>query len=865
MRFRQFIGFGVAFSAAVLLPGWCPAQAATLTAADRTIPIAVPAQPIETALNEFARQSGVHVVIDSGVAGEIVSNAVEGQLRTEEALALLLKRTGLTYRVLDAETVAVERPGKRASSENVADGNMRLAQADGVRPAEGVPTPSATTNPASESTSADSGTALEEVIVTATKRPESVRKISGAVTAMTGSELEQLGAQSMADYLTRIPGVVFNGNTPGNSTVTIRGISTTTRIDQGQGTTGYFIDDIPLTDPFFALAIPDIDTFDVDNVTVLRGPQGTLFGSASLGGAVNYQTAKPDPSRWGMHVQVTGAGVEKGGTDEAGKIMLNVPLIEDKLAVRAVYVYRDDAGFIDNIGTGRRNANRSLSRGGRFQALWAPLEHTRVSYLFLNQSTRNRDDGVQMPLDVGPLQRTSVVPEASRFETLLHNLRLDQDLGFGTFTATASYHEKIAESVDDLTADLAPLIGAVFGFDASQVTSPAPGSSRGKTFEIRLASPTGRRFEYLIGAMRDQTRMKEYQSVLVPGISPFVDAIFGPGASDLLTPGDSILDSFIPVKGTETAAFGEGTLHFNDRWKATLGGRAFHTKVDNSSIASGLFVFAQTGEVSSIESGSQTESGFTPKLSVTWSPNEDVMAYVLAAKGFRYGGPNIIPSEPGFAVPRTFDSDSLWNYEVGVRSSFLDRRVQLDGTVFYIDWSDIQLRQQTPSQLNYAVNAGKARSRGVEGAATWLVMPGLRFAVNATYLDAELTEDFISNPGQGIPVIVTAGTPLPGASKWQVSDTLSYKWTVGSLEPSLLFAHRFLSKATSGVIGQDVSQGDYHLFDARASIQLKRIGITAFVANIGDKRGVATASSGPPLQQFLVRPRTVGITLDYRL
>jgi outer membrane receptor protein involved in Fe transport len=457
------------------------------------------------------------------------------------------------------------------------------------------------------------------------------------------------------------------------------------------------------------------------------------------------------------------------------------------------------------------------------------------------------------------------VSEFSRFETLLHNLRIDQDLGFGTLTATASYHEKTAELVDDLTADLAPLIGAVFGFDASQVISPAPGSSRGKTFEMRLASATGQRFEYLVGAMRDETRMKEYQYVLVPGISPFVDAIFGPGSSELLTPGDSILDSLIPVKGTETAAFGEGTWHFNDQWKTTLGGRAFRTKVDNSSIASGLFVLAQTGEVTNIESGSQKDRGFTPKLSVTWTPSDDLMAYALAARGFRYGGPNIIPSEPGFVVPRTFDSDSLWNYEIGARSNFLERRLQLDGTLFYIDWSDIQLRQQTPSGLNYAVNAGKARSRGVEAAATWLVTPNLKLSANATYLDAELTEDFVSNPGQGIPVTVGAGTPLPGASKWQIADTVSYKWSAGSFEPSFLLAHRYISNATSGVIGQEVAQGDYHLFDARASIQLSRLGITAFVANIGDKRGVATASSGPPLQQFLVRPRTIGITLDYRL
>ena len=131
------------------------------------------------------------------------------------------------------------------------------------------------------------GSRLEEIVVTATKRPERVRDISGSVSAYDEAALETLGAESFSDYLTRTPGVVFNASIPGNSPAIIRGVSTTTGIAQAQGTTGYFIDDVPMTDPFYSAGIPDIDTFDVDNVTVLRGPQGTLFGSASMGGAVN--------------------------------------------------------------------------------------------------------------------------------------------------------------------------------------------------------------------------------------------------------------------------------------------------------------------------------------------------------------------------------------------------------------------------------------------------------------------------------------------------------------------------------------------------------------------------------------------------
>jgi outer membrane receptor protein involved in Fe transport len=724
---------------------------------------------------------------------------------------------------------------------------------------------------------ATEGPVLGEIIVTATKRSEAVREISGSITAFTGSYLQQLGAQDMADYLTGAPGVIFNGSTPGDSAVTIRGISTTTGTDQGQGTTGYFIDEIPLTDPFFAVAVPDIDTFDVDNVSVLRGPQGTLFGSASLGGAINYQTRKPDLTAWDVNLQATGAALSEGsGFDTSGKMMLNAPLINGTLAVRAVFIYREDAGFIDNVGVGVKDSNRTLNKGGRVQVLWSPTEGTSLKYMFLDQITSNRDNNADMPDLVGPYNRSTVVLEQSQFESLIHHLRLDQDLGFATLTASAAYHEKTATGTSDLTPALAPLVtgaiqaisGGAVTFVPSQVTSPAPGSSRGTTFEVRVASAADphSRFDYLVGVMRDETSMKEYQYVLVPGISPVIDAIFGPGSSSQLTPSDSIVNSYIPAKGTETAAFGEATYHINSQWKATLGGRAFRTEIENQSIASGLYVLLNTGAPTLNQTASpQKQSGFSPKASVTWTPTADLMTYGLVSKGFRYGGPNIIPPQPG--VPADFKSDSLWNYELGVRSDFLDHRLDLDGTLFYIDWSDIQLRQQTDAGLNYAVNAGKARSMGVEFSGAWLITRDLKFSTSATYLDAELTQPFNATPFEGGVTAVPAGTPLPGASKWSLANTLTYTWSNVPLQPNFLISHRFVSSATSGTIGQNLEQGNYHLFDFRAAVPIHNFKITAFVSNIANKRGVTTAQelSANLLEDFLVRPRTIGITLDYRL
>jgi outer membrane receptor protein involved in Fe transport len=802
----------------------------------------IPAQGLGPALRTFAKDHKLQIIYVSEDVAKLHTRGVVGDVTSDEALRALLQGTDLEYRYLDERTVTVFSAAEAESTSALESSEpLHLAQAGDV------------------SSSVDASLSLEEVIVTATKRPEAVRRISGSVSALTGSELEKVGAQSMADYISRTPGVIFNGSAPGNSSVTIRGISTTTRIDQGQGTTGYFLDDVPLTDPFFSVAIPDIDAFDVNNVSVLRGPQGTLFGSASLGGAINYQTARPDASRWDARVQGSYAGVTDGGNSQSGKVMINAPIVSDKLAVRGVYVYRDDAGFIDNVGTGRRDADRVLVRGGRVQALWTPTDRTKVNYLFLNQTLENDDVGYQEPRTVGRLQKNTVVPEWGEYETTIHNLRVDQEFGFGTLTVSAAHHEKRSDNVEDATGDLQALLPGV-----TPITISAPSTSRGKTFEVRLASPTGRSFEYLVGAMRDDTRMNIRNLAGGPGTAAVIEEIFGPllgaGIGEISAPGDVFLNAQIPVRGEESALFGEATYHFNDAWKMTLGGRAFETKVENETLSSGFYTLLTTGALKSAESGTQKENGFTPKISVTWTPSDDFMAYGLASKGFRYGGPNIIVSEPGFTVPRQFDSDSLFNYELGVRSDLFGQRVRLDGTVFFIDWRDIQLRQQTPLRLNYASNAGKAESYGFEGTATFLIARDLLFTTNLTYLNAELVEDFNPGGGQGI---VPAGSTLPGASEWQVSSTLTYEMSALPLAPSFVLSHRYLSEAP-GIFGAGAEQGGFSVVDARVGLHFNQFSLTAFVNNVTDSHGVTTALDDP-LQQYLIRPRTVGVTLDYRL
>ncbi len=446
----------VSFRSALLVVAWAVALSVHAMA-DVPKQIDIPAGELVAALELLAMQSSVDLVYQPAQLKPFHTGGVKGQYTPEAAIRILLKGTPLELRTDPSGAMVIVLPNAHSTSNNSAPdrGQGGRGVADAESPRDRLRLAQAGAGARGGTTAIDDGArasgdlVLEEVIVTATKRPEPVRSISGSVTVLTGEQLETLGAQSFADYLTAVPGVVFNAQTPGLSPIVIRGVSTTTGFDQGQATTGYFINDVPLTDPTFILAIPDIDAFDVNNVTVLRGPQGTLFGSASLGGAINYQAVIPNLTEYQMHVQTTVDSVHGGGTGGAGKIMVNVPLISDVLAVRGVYVYRDDAGYIDNIGTGQTNTNRTTIRGGRLEVTWKPSATTTVNYLYLQQNEDTEDNNYVEPSLAGPYGKDTLVPEPFGFTTTIHNLRLDQDLGFGTLTATATYHRKSQNEFSD--------------------------------------------------------------------------------------------------------------------------------------------------------------------------------------------------------------------------------------------------------------------------------------------------------------------------------------------------------------------------------------------------------------------------------
>jgi outer membrane receptor protein involved in Fe transport len=239
------------------------------------------------------------------------------------------------------------------------------------------------------------------------------------------------------------------------------------------------------------------------------------------------------------------------------------------------------------------------------------------------------------------------------------------------------------------------------------------------------------------------------------------------------------------------------------------------------------------------------------------------MTYALVSEGYRFGGPNTVIPEPGVVIPSSFRSDSLINYEMGTRTNWLDGRLQLDVTPFYIDWSNIQVQLPTPNGVStYGANAGEAHNYGVESTATWRATWALTLQTNVTYLSATLAED---SPVGASGAVIPKGSVLPGASKWSVASTASYQWESAPLTPTVLVSQRYRSTAPSA-FANSIPLGGFDVADARLTLHpTGQFQVTGFINNILDSRGVTGGSNFGFIREFPLRPRTVGITLDYKM
>jgi outer membrane receptor protein involved in Fe transport len=806
---------------------------------EQPIQLAVAAQPIAAALNDFARQSGLHVVIGSEVAHGVQSAAIEGMFTPEAALERLLTNTGLRYEYLDVQTVAVLKDEPAAQVTKSRD-SLRLAQTDA---------------PVADSGSAESkdDENLEEIVVTAQKRIERLQDVPVPVTAISAESLVNSNQLRLQDYFARIPGLNVTKGGFHDLLLNVRGLTT----GGGNPTVGITVDDMQYG-PSKGIALgqetPDIDPSELSRIEVLRGPQGTLYGASSLGGLLKYVTVDPSTEGFTGRVQAGTNSVKNG--DELGysvRAAVNVPL-GDTFAIRASGFTRRDPGYIDNIVTGTEGVNETDVDGGRVSALWRPSEQVSLKLSALLQHSEVK--GTAEVLRGSPL---GDLTQQSAQGTGVYDKRIQAytatavgKLGQAELTSLTGYNiSKFHDAVD-----FTPFFNPTFdpeGLANNNLGYGFPILDDFKTVkfsqELRLSMPIGERFDWLLGAFYTQEktdtasqsiRVRDLLTGRLPAADDFINVIF-PNAIVNHTAG--------PSKYEEYAAFTDLTVHFTDRFDVQFGGRQSH----NNQEYQDLDVLAGTGGPVVRTDDSSFTFLVTPKFQI--SP--DLMTYMRLASGYRPGGPN---TNVALGALPQYEPDKTLNYEVGVKGNLLDRRLSFDVSVYYIDWKDIQLQLLSDdNRTSYYANGSRAKSQGVELSLESRPLRGLRVAGQVSWIDAKLTEDLPANST----AIGSSGDRLPLSSRISGSLSLDQEfplgptWT-GFVGGTVSYVDERLGGFTTGSARQVLPS--YTQTDLRAGAMHESWTMNLFLNNATDKRGIL-GEGFLPTGVYFIQPRTVGFSV----
>ena len=678
---------------------------------------------------------------------------------------------------------------------------------------------------------------LQRVVVTANKRSEKQRDVAGTVSVISGNDLERRGARDQEDFLKLTPGVQLNRGDPNNNGITIRGLSSQASPESGggqQNPSGRYLEDVPLASPIGKGLVADILPFDLDRIEVLRGPQGALFGSGSLGGALRYVLAKPDMKSFGATAQVGVSRVSQGKTAPSLYGMVNVPL-NQTAALRVVAFDRTSPGYIDNKGTMTKDANKTNQTGGRILFTVKPIKELTATVVTSTQKT-SQDDFSYVFGDAKKLEHDNPTLGRGTSQFDFSSLTVDYDLGSTTLTSITGHWKTKSNGVGDDTR-----VFGTLGMALPLVSRVNSGASESQSQELRLASKPGGNFSWVAGLF--------YQTNKGNGAGKQSDPSGAFGVVDLV-------DLMTKQKASESAVFFDGEYSLGGGWSAGLGGRSYKTKTS----------FQQTGTEFGGPSNSPVlaggDEGTTPKASVKYRFNDN-MWYALASKGYRYGGVNEGPP----ATP--FKSDTLWNYETGVRLAPAPG-VQLDLSAFLLDWTNAQF---TYFAMNGALpfagigNVGKARSTGLEAALRWKVSPVFDVAASLARIDAKTTQDVQTMAGRA-PVTIASGAQLPGTAKLQTALQGNYRFS-GPFGT----AGRF--NVTHTHVGDRVidltafyKAPAYDALDLGLSFNKDNWTMSAGLTNATDSRGIMNIQGTPDgnksfQQYYLQRPRTLDLSVRY--
>ncbi len=743
-------------------------------------------------------------------------------------------------------------------------------------------------NPAAEAEAPS--TAGEDVIVTATRRAERIQDVPLSITAFSQEQLTEKGIVGYEGLARETPGIVLNKPTANFNNFTARGIATNGYNANLQSSVAIYIDELPVS-TIGNTTVVDPNLFDVERVEVLRGPQGTLFGSGSLSGAIRILNKSPNLNNFDVSAL---ADIGLTGSDSLRQrynLMVNLPLVDDKLALRVVGFYRNEEGYLDNVGTGIHNSNTLIDWGGRALLLFKPNDRLSIRLLASYENSDPRDSSLTSP-KLGREKRVSDQPDRFTGKQTILNATLDYEFDFAKLTSSSTFSKFDQKFYVDLAGTFPvatpSLPGApiAFGLDAD-------GYDKVFVQETRLVSSLDGPFQFVIGGFYLNRRRD-------------VDFFYRSNPAFLAArnytglPDQYYQKQYTHSISEELAAFGELTYRLSNKFWVTGGMRYGRTSAQGFTEAGGYlataagftyldyallgfrnipFTLTPFAAVTGVKASGSKPSW---KASVTFKPSETLTTYATFATGFRAPIVNAFAnrappatSPNDITIPFGASSDDIKSYEIGAKARFLGGLVSINAAAYLIDWSNIQAQANRVSDsVQFATNIGAARSKGIE--LEMGIFPGSGFFIgmNAAYNDAKITK---LSPSEAAISGAVLGHRL-SAPRLQGALTISNSFDIGSsakgtLAVSTQYVGSYNSSFPNTPGNPNLRLSTFGETDEYANVNLSlgvksgKLSGQVYVENLFDDHSITYIHPEAFLNSRFgtMRPRTFGLRLGYGL
>jgi iron complex outermembrane receptor protein len=741
---------------------------------------------------------------------------------------------------------------------------------------------------------------LEVVTVTAQKRKEDPAKVAMSISAVTGAQLQAEHVRDITDLTRVVPNISFTaasgngGAGPGTSNIEIRGISSTA----GAATVGVYLGDTPVTvGNVYTMGNIEPKFFDIDRVEVLRGPQATLYGASSMGGTIKFIPNEPDLKDREFTTYTEASNTKGGSANYAANVVANIPLIADELALRIGVQAQHTGGYIDQVdGDGKvlaNNINKISDQELRAALKWKPSRALTITPSVYYQKIDAKDIAA-FNLELPLYQAQKQVREPSKDTLLAPSVTVNWDLGSVDLTSATSYFQRkfdrtqngsaynsyslstFLTSTDDGGKAPPELIEAIAGLPSAVLLN---NQVRQIAQEFRLASrpydAAVSPWTWLAGTYFSRQHTNVVENDPIYGVTDtfkqfgfdIADPELLPDARPGQFPNDNSFAGAFHYREKQASIFGEVNYYFSPAVHATVGAR--YLKADTTLEQRNGNYLAGAGN----NSGAATSSkAFTPKYALTWEVSPTNTVYTSVAKGFRLGGNNIFvpPTTCGpdleanglEAGPPDYKPDSLWSYEVGSKSRFLNNRVSINADVFYVKWKNIQQGVYLPTcAYTYNANAGDATSKGFEFDIKAKPMPGLTLSASGGYVKAELSNDTgIENGVVG----AVAGAQIQGVPKYNAAVNAVYNFSAWD-KPTFVMAGMQWVGSSKGSLDPEQTDHDrpsYHTTDFSAGMTFDRYAFSVFVKNAFDTDTIIQHPQVASIVQgYRLAPRSIGVSL----